>query len=125
MEIIIPQTCLDGLMTGVSINLKPDLLTQIDAAKGTQSRSAFIVHAVFEYLNPTKADWEADRKQLIAQIEAIKSNEQRLENEVEYLRGEYSKINDALAQRLLTEATPRVGFWARLFGRKEETKREA
>lgn len=118
MEIIISQTYLDGLMTGISINLKPDLLTQIDAAKGTQSRSAFIVHAVYEYLNPTKADWEADRKQLTIQIEAYKSNKQRLENEVAYLRDQNSRLIDEVSQKLLTEATPKKHWWQ--FRRKKE-----
>ncbi len=102
---------LDGIMVGVSINLRPELLEQIDEAKGPQSRSSYIVQAVYEFLNPTKADWEADRKQLIAQVEADKSNERRLVDEVEYLRGEYSKINDALAQRLLTEGPHKKHWW--------------
>lgn len=120
MENIIPKTCLDGLMTGISINLKPDLLEQIDTAKGTQSRSGFIVHAVYEYLNPTKADWEADRKQLIAQIEAAKTNQMRLESEIAFMRNEYSKINDALAQRLLSESTQKKSFWGRFRRSKKE-----
>ena len=116
----ISKTSLKGIVVGISINLKPNLLKQIDEAKGTQSRSAFIVQAVYEYLNPTKANGEADRKQLTAQIESIKRNELRLESEVAYMRQEYSKINDALAQRLLTEAKPRVGFWVRIFGQSKK-----
>ncbi len=103
-------------MVGVSINLKPDLLAQIDEAKDTSSRSGFIVKAVYEYLNPIKSEWEADKIQLLTQIEAGKNNERRLENEVEYLRQEYSKINDALAQRLLSE--PKKSFWDRFRSKK-------
>jgi hypothetical protein len=35
----------------------------------------------------------------------------RLEGEVEFLIVEYSKLNEALAQRLLAEAKPRRSIW--------------
>ena len=85
----------------ISINLKPDLVRRIDTAKGAQSRSAFIVQCVLEHLS---SDNKPDNNHLIEQIETYKATQLRLENEVAYLRQEYSKINDALAQRLLTEA---------------------
>lgn len=107
---------MERLTMQISINVKPELIEHIDAVKGTQSRSAFIVGCVQEHFS----GGDADKKQLIEQLEAHKATQQRLENEVEYLRAEYSKINDALAQRLLTEGTPRAGFWARMFGRSKK-----
>ncbi len=107
----------------VSINIKPDLIEKVDQAKGGQSRSAFIVTCIYEHFNPPKSIQEADITNLTTQLNETKTNvanlERRLsdkENEVEYLRQEYSKINDALSQRLLAETKP-TGFWARLFGR--------
>jgi hypothetical protein len=107
---------LERLTMQISINVKPELIEHIDAVKGTQSRSAFIVGCVQEHFS----GGDADKRQLIEQLEAHNATQQRLENEVEYLRGEYSKINDALAQRLLTEGTHRAGFWARMFGRSKK-----
>ena len=95
------------------------MIDRIDAAKGTQSRSGFITACIFEHFEPLKADWEADKERLTAQLEAHKSTQLRLEGEVEFLRQEYTKINDALAQRLLTEAKPKKSWWARHFGSKE------
>jgi len=91
-------------MVGVSINLRPDLLEQIDAAKGAQSRSSYIVQAVYEYLNPIKPDWEADRKQLTTQVEALKDTQRRLEDEISYLRDQNARMLDAVSQKLLTPA---------------------
>ena len=120
-------------MVGVSINLRPELLEQIDEAKGPQSRSSFIVQAVYEFLNPIKADWEADRTQLIAQaeadkgqleaqIEALKDTQRRLEDEkrrleddISYLKDQNSRMLDAVAQKLLTQ--PKKHWWS--FRKKE------
>ena len=101
----------------ISINLKPDLVQRIDEAKGSKSRSMFIVGCILEHFTPLNADWEADKKDLMTQLETHKSTQLRLENEVEFLRQEYSKINDALAQRLLTETSPKKSWWDRIRGR--------
>lgn len=113
-ETHIIEYSLDGVMVGVSINLKPELLKRIDEAKGTQSRSGFIVRAVYEYLQPVN---DADRKQLLTQLEAHKATQLRLESEVEFLRQQYSLINSALAQKLLTEAPAKRSIWEKLMGR--------
>lgn len=97
----------------VSVNLKPDLLKQVDEARGTQSRSAFVTACIFEHFS----GGDADKKQLIAQLEADKATQARLEDEVAFLRQEYTKINDALAQRLLIESTPKKSLWDRIRGR--------
>ena len=101
----------------ISINVKPDLVTQIDGAKGAQSRSAFIVACILEHLI---TDNNADTNHLTEQLEAYKSKQQRLENEVAYLRQEYSKINDALAQRLFTESTSKECFGRGSVGKKND-----
>jgi hypothetical protein len=103
---------LERLTMQISINVKPELIEHIDAVKGTQSRSAFIVACVQEHFS----GGDADKVQLIRDIEAHRDTQRRLENEVEYMRAEYSKINDALAQRLLTEQTIKKPFWQRLRG---------
>ncbi len=107
---------LDGIMVGISINLKPDLLAQIDEAKGPHSRSSYIVNAVYAYLNPTKADWEADRMQLTTQVEALKDTQRRLEDEISYLRDQNARLTDAVAVKLLAE--PKKSWWSR-FRRKQ------
>lgn len=108
----------------ISINLKPDLIAKVDQAKGGQSRSAFIVTCIDEHFNPPKATQEADITRLTTQLNDTNINvsnlERRLqdkENEVEYLRQEYSKINDALSQRLLAQTTPKKSWWDRIRGR--------
>jgi hypothetical protein len=95
-----------------SFNIKPDLLTQVDEARGVQSRSAFIVECIFERLTGP----DADKSQLIKDIEAHKATEARLESEVAYLREQLSKINDALAQRLLTDNAHKKTLWQRIRG---------
>ena len=107
----------------ISINLRPELLDKVDKSLGTQSRSAFITNCIYEHYQ----GGDTDKLQLIRDLSAHQETQHRLENEVEYLRGEYSKINDALAQRLLAEAseqtiklteqTIKKSFWQRLTGR--------
>jgi metal-responsive CopG/Arc/MetJ family transcriptional regulator len=97
----------------ISFNLKPDLLAHVDEVRGLQSRSAFITACIYEHFQ----GGDADKIQLLRDIEAYKDTQRRLENEVAYLREQYSKINDALAQRLLTENTHKKSFWKRITGR--------
>ncbi|GEM_PF-2913454 len=107
---------LDRLTMQISVSLKADLVKRIDDAAGTDSRSGFITRCIYEHFEPPKNELEADKTHLTEQLNAYKDTQKRLENEVEYLRLEYSKINDALAQRLLTENTPKKSFWARIRG---------
>lgn len=111
-----------GISIQVSFNLKPDLLEQLDELKGAQSRSAFITEAIYERVTGPNAD----KRQLITEIrehkstiEALRETIRRLEDEVAYNRAEITKLHDALAQRLLTDATPRRGLWARLLRREK------
>jgi metal-responsive CopG/Arc/MetJ family transcriptional regulator len=104
-------------MVQISISLKPDLVQQIDEAKGAQSRSSFIVDCIYAHINPGD---DMDKMQLTADLNAHKAQQLRLESEVAYLREQYSKINDALTQRLLTEAAPnepKRSLWAKIWGR--------
>jgi hypothetical protein len=48
--------------------------------------------------------------QLIEELEAHKDTQRRLDEEIALLPSEYSKINDALAQRLLSESLKRNHF---------------
>jgi hypothetical protein len=100
---------LDGIMTQISISLKPDLIMRIDEAAGVQSRSAFIVGCIHEHFNPT---FDVDKTQLLAQLEANKVQQMRLENEVTFLREQNMKLTDAMSQRLLSES-PKKSFWSR------------
>ena len=93
----------DRFMAQVSINLKPHIIKQIDDSRGEQSRSSFIADCVVAYFEPRG---EADKKDIA-----------RLESEVDYLRHEFSKVNDALAQRLLPDTTPKRSWWDRIRGR--------
>jgi hypothetical protein len=96
----------------VSFNIKADLMQQLEEARGVQSRSAFIVECIFERLIGP----EADKSQLLRDIETHKATEARLESEVAYLREQLSKINDALAQRLLTDNAHKKTLWQRIRG---------
>ena len=124
----------------LSINAKPELIEAVDEARDKQSRSGFISDCIKQSLSGQEvnnkqliAENKADKatiNQLIAQNETQKANYEatienhkqiqlKLENEVEFLHQEYSKINDALAQRLLTDSTqttPKKSFWQRLRG---------
>ena len=91
----------------VTINLKAELLDKIEQVRGPQSRSGFIVAAVYEHFS----GGDADKIQLLRDIEALRETQRRNENEIEYLRLETSKLHDALAQRLLTDGKP--SFWSR------------
>ena len=102
------ETSLKGIVVGISINLKPNLLKQIDEAKGTQSRSGYIVRAVYEYLNPSQNGFDADKtqlladnKQLIMQIDAANDRQLRSDREIDFLRDQNATLTDALTQRLL------------------------
>ena len=104
----ISETSLKGIVVGISINLKPNLLKQIDEAKGTQSRSGYIVRAVYEYLNPSQNGFDADKtqlladnKQLIMQIDAANDRQLRSDREIDFLRDQNATLTDALTQRLL------------------------
>lgn len=94
----------------ISISLKPDVIAHIDEVKGQQSRSAFILACVFEHFS----GGDVDKKQLLAQIEGHKVQQRRLEDEVAYLREQNARMLDAVAQKLLTESTPKKSFWSRL-----------
>jgi metal-responsive CopG/Arc/MetJ family transcriptional regulator len=100
----ISKGSLDGIMTQVSINVKPDIIAEIDEKRGTQSRSSYIVDCVRERLS----GGDADKKQLFEQTIMYK-------NEVEFLRLELTKMTDAVAQKLLSE--PKKPFWSRVFRR--------
>ena len=56
-------------------------------------------------------------QQLKGRIASLEQQLRDKENELGYLRMEYSKLNDALAQRLLAEATPKKSFWDKIRGR--------
>lgn len=57
---------------------------------------------------------EPGQAELMDRIKMLEQQVQERDSEIGFLRGEYSKINDALAQRLLTETKPTDrGFWAR------------
>jgi hypothetical protein len=91
----ISRGSLRGIAVQLSLNLKPEWVARVDEARGTQSRSGFVAQCIYEHFSGGNADKTHLNEQLMT-----------YKNEVEYLRQEYSKINDALAQRLLTEATP-------------------
>jgi metal-responsive CopG/Arc/MetJ family transcriptional regulator len=101
-------------MSQISISVKPDLIKRIDGARGSQSRSSFIVDCVIEHINPTL---DIDKKELITQLNAHKDQQRLLEDEVDFLRQQYSLINAALSQKLLSEPK-KLGWFARHF-RKE------
>lgn len=105
MAKLISSSHIDGTMSQVSINLKPDIIKRVDAARGSQSRSGFIADCVVEHFTPRG---EADIKQIV-----------RLESEVEYLRIQNTSLLDAVSQRLLAPEV-KVGFWRRLIGGKKE-----
>ena len=119
----ISETSLKGIVVGISINLKPDLLKQIDAHKGTQSRSGYIVRAVYEYLNPSengldadKMQLLADKKQLISQIDALKDTQSRSDREISFLRDQNATLTDALTAKMLVEPKKK-SVWERIRGR--------
>lgn len=119
----------------ISINAKPELIEAVDEARDKQSRSGFISDCIKQSLSGQDVDNtqlieeikanKATNMQLIAQIESYKATietqraiQTKLENEIEFLHQEYSKINDALAQRLLTDSTqttPKRSLWSRIF----------
>jgi uncharacterized coiled-coil protein SlyX len=59
---------------------------------------------------------EIDIDQLKAELAVKDATIEQQREELGYLRLEFSKVNNALSQRLLAEAKPK-GFWARLRGR--------
>lgn len=99
---------LRGLRLQTSINLKKELLDAIDLARGTQSRSAFIVGVVNQHIS----GGNQDTKHLLQQLETDRFTQRRLEDEVDYLRGELSKMHDAVAVKLLA-APPKRHWWSR------------
>jgi vacuolar-type H+-ATPase subunit I/STV1 len=56
--------------------------------------------------------------ELTGRITTLEQQLRDKENELGYLRTEYSKLNDALSQRLLAE--PKKSFWDRMFGRSKK-----
>jgi hypothetical protein len=52
----------------------------------------------------------------VRQLLKMRLISQRLEGEVSFLRAERSRLNEVLAQRLLTEATPQKSIWGRCRG---------
>ena len=103
MESDLCMLSLECLTVQISVSLKPHIIKQIDDSRGEQSRSSFIADCVVAYFEPRG---EADKKDIA-----------RLESEVDYLRHEFSKVNDALAQRLLPDTTPKRSWWDRIRGR--------
>jgi len=108
---------LDRMTMQISISVKPDLVAHIDEQRGQQSRSSFIVGCIYEHFS----GGDIDKKQLTEQLKAHIDTQQRLENEVEYLRDQNSRLLDAVAQRLLSEPK-KVSFWDRFRRKKEGTK---
>lgn len=98
---------LDGLSMQTSINLSKDLLDKIDLARGTQSRSAFIVGIVNEHIS----GGDVDKKRIIQQLEADRVTQGMQQSEIDFLRAEVSRLTDAVAVKLLSE--PKKSFWSR------------
>ena len=100
-----------AIKTQVSINLPKELLADIDSAAldAGMSRSAYIVQCCAAAL--TRAANEGER------VTTLNKEIDNLQDQLGYMRLEYSKLNDVVSQRLLTEAKPRRSFIAWLRGR--------
>jgi protein subunit release factor A len=109
---ITPTTNLDGLMVGISLNIRPTLLEQIDAAKGAESRSGYIAKILYEYLNTDITQSNATISQLTQELNAAKETQRYIENEVDFLRSQNKQLTDALSQHLLP-AEPKKHWWSR------------
>ena len=94
-----------------SINISEDLLRQVDDAKGTKSRSGFIVECIALCLS----GGDTDKKQLIADLKASNETQHKLENDIEFFRAQNQQLTDAITQRLLE--TPKKSLWDRIRGR--------
>ena len=106
---------LEKITMQISVSLKHDLVKRIDEAAGVQSRSSFITRCIYEYFEPPKTEWEADKKSLLEQIKAHKDTQTRLESDIEFLKAQNKQLTDALTQRLLEP--PKKSIWDRLRGR--------
>jgi hypothetical protein len=98
-------------MPPVTINVSKEFLNDIDAAVSStnMSRSAWIVTACKAALSDTAHEGE--------RITTLNNEIDSLKDSLGYMRLEYSKLNDVVSQRLLTEARPRRSFIAWLRGR--------
>jgi hypothetical protein len=96
-------------MPPVTINVSKELLSDIDAAAAGMSRSAFIVKCCVAAISEIATEGE--------RITTLNKEITRLNEDLGFMRLEFSKINDILAQKLLTEAKPRRSFFAWLRGR--------
>src|SRR5665647_1352757 len=97
-------------MPAGTINVSKELLSEIDAAatEAGMSRSAFIVKCC--QLAITNAATEGER------IATLNKEIIHLNQDLGFMRMEFSKLNDILAQRLLSETTiedKKPGTWVR------------
>ena len=95
-------------MPPVTINISKELQSEIDAAvsSANMSRSAWIVTACKAALSDTAHEGERTK--------ALNNEIIHLNQDLGFMRLEFSKINDILAQKLLTESTdkkPRRSFF--------------
>jgi metal-responsive CopG/Arc/MetJ family transcriptional regulator len=90
----------------VGINLPKSLIDEIDRTRGEQSRSAFVVYCINQHLN--------HESEMTSEVVILQNEIAQLRDELGFLRHEYSKVNDALATRLLSEAKLHRSFLDRI-----------
>jgi|GEM_PF-3548154 len=100
-------------MQRVTISLPEDILEEVDKKAKIEnlSRSACIGELIILGITDDKGDEEVNR--LRDENETLKRQISKLEKDLEWLRGEYSKLSDALIQKALPKKSvfSRLKFW--------------